>query len=140
MGDKRRFAVTAAWIRERYPRARTVADVAGGSGRLSLHLLLSGVHARVVDPRVTGLSRRERKRQRRGDLPQVEYLRRRWTSCEAVGYDLVAGLHPDGATAEIAAAALLRPVCVVPCCNYGWGLPGDPADLLRRFWDARGVS
>ena len=33
-------------------------------------------------------------------------------------YDLIVGLHPDGALREVAQAALLRPVLLVPCCNF----------------------
>ena len=44
---------------------------------------------------------------------------------DATYYDLVVGLHPDEATRVVAEAATVRPVVLVPCCNY-W-------DLSRRL-------
>jgi hypothetical protein len=35
----------------------------------------------------------------------------------AMFYDLIIGLHPDGATRAVVEAALFRPVLLVPCCN-----------------------
>lgn len=137
MGDRQRFKVLADWIRTQYPQARNVADVAGGGGRLFLHIGLTGA---VIDPRHSGLSKSERRAQRRGYLPQIEYRHTLYTADQAEEFDLIVGLHPDGATAEIAASALKRPVCVVPCCNYGWNMPGDPANLVREYWSKMGVS
>jgi hypothetical protein len=33
-------------------------------------------------------------------------------------YDVVVGLHPDEALREVVASAAVRPVVVVPCCNF----------------------
>ena len=33
-------------------------------------------------------------------------------------YDLLVGLHPDDALRELAKAALIRPVVLIPCCNF----------------------
>jgi len=33
-------------------------------------------------------------------------------------YDLIVGLHPDEATREVAQAAMVRPVILIPCCNF----------------------
>jgi hypothetical protein len=33
-------------------------------------------------------------------------------------YDVVVGLHPDSALREVVNSALVRPVVVVPCCNF----------------------
>ena len=33
-------------------------------------------------------------------------------------YDLIIGLHPDEATRAVAQAALVRPVILIPCCNF----------------------
>ena len=33
-------------------------------------------------------------------------------------YDLVIGLHPDEAVREVVESAKVRPVLVVPCCNF----------------------
>jgi hypothetical protein len=32
-------------------------------------------------------------------------------------YDLIVGLHPDGATREIVESAAYRPILLIPCCN-----------------------
>jgi hypothetical protein len=36
----------------------------------------------------------------------------------ATYYDLIVGLHCDEALREVAASALVRPVVLVPCCNF----------------------
>lgn len=36
----------------------------------------------------------------------------------ATYYDLVIGLHPDDALREVVNSARVRPVVVVPCCNF----------------------
>src|SRR5688572_16284692 len=33
-------------------------------------------------------------------------------------FDVVVGLHPDEALREVVASAAVRPVVVVPCCNF----------------------
>ena len=33
-------------------------------------------------------------------------------------YDLIVGLHPDEALRAVVDSALVRPVVVVPCCNF----------------------
>jgi hypothetical protein len=41
-----------------------------------------------------------------------------YTASLASYYDLIIGLHCDEALREVAASALVRPVVVVPCCNF----------------------
>ncbi len=33
-------------------------------------------------------------------------------------YDLIVGLHPDEAIREVVESAKVRPILVVPCCNF----------------------
>jgi len=105
-GDPTRFEVVAGFVAEHFPRARYVADVAGGQGMLAR--LLNKRHsleAEVVDPRgwrLKGVGGREE-----------EYV-----AAMADYYDLVIGLHPDQALREVVLSAERAPVLVVPCCNF----------------------
>ncbi len=105
----------AEYIAERYGRrVRYIADVAGGQGMLTRLLNKRfNYQCEVVDPRgyvLTGVpSRREE-----------------FSAALALYYDLIVGLHPDEATRAVAEAALVRPVILVPCCNF-WA-----ADKLGR--------
>ena len=106
-GDPERFAITAKFIADRFGRSvHHIADVAGGQGMLAR--LLTKKHnydAEVVDPRGWTL---------RGVGAQATPFR----STDASYYDLVVGLHPDEATSAVVEAALVRPVLLVPCCNF----------------------
>lgn len=105
-GDPARFDALAGFVVERFPDARYVADVAGGQGMLARVLAKKfGVDCDVIDPRgwtLKGVSHRE-----------VEF-----TSDLADYYDLVIGLHPDEALRPVVDSAAVRPVVVVPCCNF----------------------
>lgn len=104
-GDPQRFEVMADFVAERYPGLRYVADVAGGQGMLTRLLAKRGFDAEVVDPRgncLTGVRNRP-----------SEY-----TADMADYYDLIVGLHPDQALRPVVESARLRPVVVVPCCNF----------------------
>lgn len=105
MADKRRFALFARYLRDRFPQARRVYDVAGGMGALNAALVELGVSAVTFDAR--------HKR-----LP-VEFAERRFTLEEPGPCDLVVGMHPDGATRLIIeyAAKHAVPFSVVPCCS-----------------------
>ena len=64
-------------------------------------------------------------------------------SAESAGYyDLIVGLHPDEATRAVAEAALVRPVLVVPCCNF-WSeqrLGRDELlDAIAEYYAQNGV-
>lgn len=110
MADKRRFELFAALIRDRFPSAGRVYDVAGGMGKLNAELAKLGVKALTFDAR--------HKR-----LP-VDFAERRFTLDEPCACDLVAGMHPDGATRLIIEYAAKHglPFAVVPCCSDN-GLP-----------------
>lgn len=108
MGDKRRFEVTRDFILRNYPRAYSILCVADGQGDLARLLQDAGKNAQVIDP-----------------VYNRAYFDRRWKSkC-----DLIVGLHPDEATAEIVLAGekLKIPYLIVPCC-----VKGMEAEILRR--------
>lgn len=105
-GDEKRFEAVADFIYLRFGKSvRYIADVAGGRGLLSRYLNKKhNYDAEVIDPRgyaLCGVPSR-----------QTEYKTEM-----AMYYDLIVGLHPDGATREIVESAAFRPVLVVPCCN-----------------------
>jgi hypothetical protein len=105
-GDPTRFEVVADFVVARFPDARTAVDVAGGQGMLAR--LLSKHHnvaCDVVDPRGWVL---------RGVSSRAE----EYDASMADFYDVVIGLHPDEALRAVVASALVRPVVVVPCCNF----------------------
>ena len=73
-----------------------------------------GIDCEVVDPRgwtIKGV--RSRQEPYRADMADF--------------YDLVIGLHPDQAIREVAESARIRPVVLVPCCNF-W----SPDEKLGR--------
>ena len=41
-----------------------------------------------------------------------------YSASMAAYYDVVIGLHPDEALHDVVASAQVRPVVVVPCCNF----------------------
>jgi len=106
-GDAERFEVLAEFIADRYGRSvRHIADVAGGQGMLARVLTKRhGYAAEVIDPRGWAL---------RGVAARTATF----GSSDATYYDLVVGLHPDEATRAVAEAASVRPVVLVPCCNF----------------------
>jgi hypothetical protein len=105
-GDPARFETAAAFIAERFPEARYVADVAGGQGMLTRVLRKRfGFEAEVIDPRGWAL---------KGVPARAEY----YTPAMADYYDLVVGLHPDQALRSVVESAARVAVLVVPCCNF----------------------
>jgi hypothetical protein len=106
-GDADRFEVLADYIADHYwGRVNFIADVAGGQGMLA-RILTKKYHftCEVIDPRgwvLKGVQNRPAKFQ-----PEF-----------ATFYDLIVGLHCDEALRQVAACALVRPVVMVPCCNF----------------------
>jgi len=107
-GDPRRFEVVADFVIGRFSSAdiKHIADVAGGKGLLTRILSKKGNFVcELIDPRRTVLKGiRHRAEQFRAEM--ADY------------YDLLVGLHPDDALRELAKAALVRPVVLIPCCNF----------------------
>lgn len=105
MADKRRFDLFADLLRERFPDARRVYDVAGGMGKLNESLTARGVACVTYDRRHKHL-----------DVPFAE---REFTLDEPCETDLVVGMHSDGATRIIIEYAAKHRVgfAVVPCCS-----------------------
>jgi hypothetical protein len=140
MGDRRRFKVLAEFIRRNHAPCR-VADVAGGQGLLSLELAAMGFDCTVIDPRATDLPRSLRGDVRKGKSPGFKRIRGMFTNPD--GYDLIVGLHPDGATETVIHAATLASVIVVPCCNY-WNGPeiegSSVTDAIRKVWMCSGIA
>lgn len=123
-GDPARFNVVAEFVRTRFPDVRYVADVAGGQGMLARTLSKRlGVECDVIDPRGWTL---------RGVSSRAE----EYSAEMADYYDLVVGLHPDEALRPVVDSALVRPVLVVPCCNF-WsrGQRLGQAELLAAIAD-----
>lgn len=105
MADKRRFDLFAALLRERFPRATRVFDVAGGQGKLNEALTRRGCDVTTFD-------------RRHKHLP-VKFAEREFTLEEPCEADLVVGMHPDGATRVIVeyAARHRLAFAIVPCCS-----------------------
>lgn len=106
-GGPERFEVLAAFIADHFGNSiEYIADVAGGQGMLSRILNKRyNYRSEVVDPREFGLKGVDRR--------VAEY-----DAAMAGYYDLVVGLHPDEATRPVAESAHVRPVILVPCCNF----------------------
>ncbi len=130
-GDPRRFEVVADFVADRFSgRARYIADVAGGKGLLTR--LLSkrkSFECELIDPRQTVLKGIAH----RGENFEVEM---------AKYYDLLVGLHPDGALRELGEAGLVRPVVMIPCCNFWddqrWG-QRELLEAIESFYCAHSV-
>lgn len=106
-GAPERFEVVADYIYEKFGKSVTyIADVAGGQGMLAKFLNKKyNYKAEVVDPRgwtLKGVSSRAEE----------------YSSKMADYYDLIVGLHPDEATREVVESATIRPVLIIPCCNF----------------------
>ena len=59
----------------------------------------------LIDPRLTVLK-------------GIEHRPEQFEPEMADYYDLLVGLHPDGALRQLGESALIRPAVIVPCCNF----------------------
>lgn len=142
MGDKRRFDLFAKFVASQIrPSIRgdvRVADVAAGKGGLSFALREHGFRNIVpFEP----LPRRG------GQVRRLGIRAQEFMPAHASEFDLIVGMHPDGATdCILAGAALHRKMAIVsPCCvrpnawTY-WGSKVSHKDwhahLLRRSAEA----
>ncbi|OGG17669.1 hypothetical protein A2721_03120 [Candidatus Gottesmanbacteria bacterium RIFCSPHIGHO2_01_FULL_47_48] len=106
-GDPARFETVADFVAERFAgKVKYIADVAGGQGMLARFLNKKyNFDAEVIDPRgYTLLGVKSRREEYRADM--ADY------------YDLIVGIHPDEALKEVVYSALVRPVVLIPCCNF----------------------
>jgi hypothetical protein len=96
--------------------------VAGGQGMLARILAKRyGIECEVVDPR--GWT-----------LKGVPSRQEEYAASMADFYDVIVGLHPDEALRAVVDSARVRPVLVVPCCNF-WARDQrlGQADLLAAI-------
>ena len=131
-GSSDRFDEVAEFIYDLFGNSISyIADVAGGQGMLTRILNKKyQYYSEVVDPRgwvLKGVSNREEE----------------FSPALADYYDLIVGLHPDEATRSVADAALVRPVLLIPCCNF-WSeekLGRDElVDAIASYYTIKGVK
>ncbi|MBM3211955.1 hypothetical protein FJZ33_07040 [Candidatus Poribacteria bacterium] len=107
-GDPKRFQVVADFVISKYSgtNIKYVADVAGGKGLLTRGLMKKGNFiCELIEPR-------------QNVLKGIPHRMDQFSADMADYYDLLIGLHPDEALRELAKAALIRPVVLIPCCNF----------------------
>lgn len=107
-GDPTRFDVVTDFVIDRFSgkNVEFVADVAGGKGLLARTLSKkANFICELIDPRQTVLK-------------GINHRSEEFSAEMADYYDLLIGLHPDEALREMAKAALIRPVVLIPCCNF----------------------
>lgn len=117
MGDSKRFSLFADKIGQHFDTNYRIADIAGGKGYLNLALTELGFDATTYDMRY-------KNRIVRG----IKYQHRYFDQCIQQHFDLLVGMHPDGATDVIIAEAAKReipfvlvPCCIVPKASVFWG-------------------
>lgn len=106
-GDEQRFDDVANFVYERFGNSiKYIADVAGGQGMLTRILSKRyNYECEVIDPKIY-------------QLKGVNNRHEEYTKEMASYYDLIIGLHPDEAIREVVESSLVRPVLVLPCCNF----------------------
>lgn len=99
--------MVADFVYSRFGKSiKYIADVAGGQGMLTRILNKKyNYQAEVVDPR--GWT-----------LKGVPNRPEEYNPNLADYYDLIIGLHPDAATRAVVESALVKPVLIIPCCNF----------------------
>ena len=117
-----------------FPRRgiKTIADVADGQGMLSRILSKKyNFDCEVIDPRGY-------------PLIGVKNRKEEYRSNMADYYDLIVGLHPDEALKEVVYSAIIRPVIVIPCCNFwsrnevlGWE---ELLKVIEKYYSGEGVQ
>lgn len=111
MGDSRRNVEFAKFIRRQFPKAESVLVVADGKGELANELAKKYKKVRVIEAKPRQTKKRKRVRYHKG-----------WFSyTDEVEEDIIVGMHPDEATADIIKAAKNnnKKFAVVPCCLKG---------------------
>lgn len=115
MGDSCRFKIFADFIARNYKPCK-VADVAGGKGILSWELQKRGFEPTIIDPRV------------RYNIQRFKAIKSLFKEEFVNNFDLLIGMHPDGATEPIIryAKKYNKKFAVVPCCVI-------PIDKNKKF-------
>lgn len=114
MGDERRNEKFAIFISKQFPKAKKVLVVADGKGILARKLANKGLGVVVVEnkPRFEGRIH-----------PSISYKKGWFTRDTPIPseVDIIVGMHPDEATAEIVLAAERNKKhwAIVPCCVKG---------------------
>lgn len=112
MGDTQRHRAFVRFVNKTFPWIRTVLIVADGKAQIARLLAARGVRVRVIeaDPRYAGQPD-----------PLITYEEGWFDRDTPVTEQLILGMHPDEATAEIILAANKNqiPFAVVPCCVLG---------------------
>lgn len=123
-GDPERFEVVAEFIASYYGTAvHAIADVAGGKGLLTRLLQKKKNFAcELIDPR-------------QKVLKGIVHRSERFEPEMADYYDLLVGLHPDGALRQLGEAARIRPAVIIPCCNFWDDHRRGQAELLAAIED-----
>jgi len=124
MGDERRNDAFALFIKKRFPKVKTILVVADGKCVLSRKLTNKKFTTIAMDAAI----RNEKTHKK------IKYIKgwfdRNYPIPEEV--DLIVGMHPDEATAEIILAAKKNnlPWAIVPCC-----LKGKESKNVQNFTD-----
>lgn len=112
MGDHRRFEEITKFVQRNYKSRLNILDVAGGCGELSILLSRIGNTTTIVDPCIW-LSKKDKLQY------NIKTIKSKFNmSFDISEYDLVIGLHPDGATEYIIKQCVQcdKSFVVVPCC------------------------
>ncbi len=137
MGDPTRFRKFAALVQWHFPaRGWKVADVASGRGGLRAELYRVGYK---------NVESWDRRRQNAKGRPGYRYGHFDWR--QGGDYQLLVGMHPDGATDQVVRAAaywrvpfILCPCCVMPTALEFSGSGYDEwVDHLAAFARSEGI-
>lgn len=112
MGDKIRGKIFGQYIKKTFPRVKRLISVADGNLVLSREIYRD-YEITIYDPDM---------RNHRLDIRPFAKLRgKKFTADCPYKCDLIVGLHPDQATAEILDYAIRTqtPCIIVPCCLVG---------------------
>jgi len=130
--DGRRFRALASFVYRTFPDVHTIADVAGGRGRLSYRLHQLGYSVTTIDTRSRTLPRfmhRALRKQsvKHGRLIEIPRVVAQVQDIDLRPFDLITALHPDEATEPALRTALEldKPFAIVPCCVF-------PIDGIKR--------
>ena len=107
MGDSNRFIIFADFIQKHFNNCEKILDVAGFLGWLTYELIKRGYQVTVIDPKIKIKNN------------NVSKIKKYYNDeIDISDYDLIVGLHPDGATEYIVKNAIQnnKRFAVIPCC------------------------